>query len=249
MSSVWSGIRRHLSYANVTATLALVFAMSGGALAAKHYLINSTGQINPKVLKKLRGTTGPPGLTGIEGPTGPSGPTGLSGRAGLSGPAGLNGLNGPAGLSGPTGLGGPTGPTGPSSSVGASKAFNTNSGSETLDFPSVTDQNLTVASLSLPAGSFSVVGKLIADNDDWEKRPIARCELLLGKSAIDPGFSGVSLGKGGPEPEGDRHYMVLAGTGSLSSPGTAEIVCRVAGTSGKYMDRSITAIQVGSLGP
>jgi hypothetical protein len=224
---MWSGIRRHLSYANVTATLALVFAMSGGALAAKHYLINSTGQINPKVLKKLRGTTGLPGLTGIEGPTGPSGPTGLSGPAGLSGP---------------------TGPSGPSSATGASKAFNTNSGSETLDFPSVPDQNLTVASLSLPAGNFSLVGKLIADNDDWEKRPIARCELLLGKSAIDPGFSGVSLGKGGPEPEGDRHYMVLAGTGSLSSPGTAEIVCRVAGTSGKYMDRSITAIQVGSLG-
>jgi hypothetical protein len=27
-------IRRHLSYANVAATLALVFAMSGGAIAA-----------------------------------------------------------------------------------------------------------------------------------------------------------------------------------------------------------------------
>ena len=33
-------IRRHLSYANVTATMALVFAMSGSALAAKRYLIN-----------------------------------------------------------------------------------------------------------------------------------------------------------------------------------------------------------------
>jgi hypothetical protein len=28
--------RRHLNYANVVATLALVFAMSGGALAASH---------------------------------------------------------------------------------------------------------------------------------------------------------------------------------------------------------------------
>ena len=34
-------MRRHLNYANVTATLALVFAMSGGALAAKHYLVSS----------------------------------------------------------------------------------------------------------------------------------------------------------------------------------------------------------------
>jgi len=31
-----NSIRRHLSYANVVATMALVFAMSGGALAATH---------------------------------------------------------------------------------------------------------------------------------------------------------------------------------------------------------------------
>src|SRR6202043_2254580 len=46
-------MRRRFSYANVAATLALVFSMSGGALAAKHYLINSTKQINPKVLKAI----------------------------------------------------------------------------------------------------------------------------------------------------------------------------------------------------
>jgi hypothetical protein len=50
-------LRRHLSYANVTATLALVFAMSGGALAAKHYLLTSTKQISPKVLKQLTNQT------------------------------------------------------------------------------------------------------------------------------------------------------------------------------------------------
>jgi hypothetical protein len=49
-------MRRHLTYANVTATLALVLAMSGGALAAKHYVINSTTEINPKVLKSLDAT-------------------------------------------------------------------------------------------------------------------------------------------------------------------------------------------------
>ena len=57
-------MRRRLSYANVTATLALVFAMSGGAMAANHYLITSTKQINPKVLKKLTGKTGKTGATG-----------------------------------------------------------------------------------------------------------------------------------------------------------------------------------------
>ena len=49
-------LRRNLSYANVTATLALVFAMSGGALAAKHYLVNSTSQVNPRVLRSLETT-------------------------------------------------------------------------------------------------------------------------------------------------------------------------------------------------
>jgi len=53
-----SRIRRHLSYANVVATMALVFAMSGTAMAGKHYLINSTSQIKPSVLKTLKASTG-----------------------------------------------------------------------------------------------------------------------------------------------------------------------------------------------
>jgi hypothetical protein len=79
-------MRRHLTYANVAATLALVFAMTGGAIAAKHYLINSTSQINPKVLKRLRGPVGPPGKPGA---------TGREGDAGRQGPAGTTGLQGP----------------------------------------------------------------------------------------------------------------------------------------------------------
>lgn len=66
-------MRKRISYANVTATLALVLSMSGGALAAKHYLINSTRQISPKVRKQLRGNTG---KTGPKGPAGAKGETG-----------------------------------------------------------------------------------------------------------------------------------------------------------------------------
>lgn len=80
MNPLW----RHLSYANVVATLALVFAMSGGALAAKHYLINSTRQINPKVLKKLRGNAGKSGAPGQAGATGQPGATGHEGARGPS---------------------------------------------------------------------------------------------------------------------------------------------------------------------
>jgi len=61
---MFSLIRRHLSYANVVATMALVFAMSGGALAASHYLITKTTQIKPSVLKTLKGKTGPAGPKG-----------------------------------------------------------------------------------------------------------------------------------------------------------------------------------------
>jgi len=81
-----NSIRKHLSYANVVATLALVFAMGGSAIAANHYLINSTSQINPRVLKKLKapGRTGAKGLPGVAGPQGATGAQGSKGADGLS---------------------------------------------------------------------------------------------------------------------------------------------------------------------
>src|SRR5439155_12221593 len=92
--------RRHLNYANVTATLALVLAMSGGAFAAKHYLINSTKQVSPKVLKALKGKTGKAGATGKEGPAGKEGSLGTTGK---EGPRGQEGAQGPKGEQGPPG--------------------------------------------------------------------------------------------------------------------------------------------------
>ena len=79
---------RRISYANVTATLALFFALSGGAIAAKHYLINSTRQINPKVLKTLKGKTGKTGATGAAGAPGLEGKVGKEGEKGKTGEPG-----------------------------------------------------------------------------------------------------------------------------------------------------------------
>jgi Collagen triple helix repeat (20 copies) len=101
--------RRHLSYANIAATLAVVFAMSGGALAASHYLINSTKQINPKVLKALKGSAGG---------TGSNGATGVQGTAGATGGQGIQGVQGTQGAAGPTGNTGPEGPQGPKGARG-----------------------------------------------------------------------------------------------------------------------------------
>ncbi|HEY3829620.1 MAG TPA: hypothetical protein VGL57_10540 [Solirubrobacteraceae bacterium] len=108
--------RMHLSPSAAIATLALVFAMSGGAYAAGRYLVTSTKQISPKVLKQLHGATGPAGAagpagaqggTGPQGPAGPVGPQGNDGPQGKEGTAGKNGEKGKEGKEGsPWTLGG-----------------------------------------------------------------------------------------------------------------------------------------------
>ena len=95
--------RRRLTYANITATLALVFAMSGGALAATHYLITSTSQISPKVLKELKAKARPTGLADEAGPQGEAGQTGETGPAGEAGSAGNEGSPWSAGGTLPSG--------------------------------------------------------------------------------------------------------------------------------------------------
>lgn len=82
---MFSSIGRRMTYANVVATVAVFFALSGGAYAASKYLITSTKQISPKVLKSL---TGKRGKAGAAGPAGPVGPQGPNGAAGPQGPAG-----------------------------------------------------------------------------------------------------------------------------------------------------------------
>jgi hypothetical protein len=115
-----SAIRRrlHFSPAMVIAGLALVFAMSGGAYAAKKYLITSTKQISPKVLKQLQGKAGlagAPGVAGaqgVQGPAGPAGPAGAGGAKGETGPAGARGEKGVTGAAGAKGATGASGATG-----------------------------------------------------------------------------------------------------------------------------------------
>src|SRR5580698_1464518 len=90
-------IRQHLGYANVTATLALIFAMSGGAIAATggfssggqlHACVNGEGAIRLlKAGKKCKkgqsvvswNETGPAGPAGGQGATGATGPQGAPG--------------------------------------------------------------------------------------------------------------------------------------------------------------------------
>jgi hypothetical protein len=116
-----SSIRRHLSYANVVATMALAFTMGGSALAADHfvgsaakakpkeftpepksrefsYVITSRSQISPRVLAELR-VAGKAGRAGPAGSPGSQGPAGLAGTPGSEGKPGERGTPGEPGLS------------------------------------------------------------------------------------------------------------------------------------------------------
>jgi len=95
--------RIHLTPSTVIATLALVFAMTGGAYAASKYLITSTKQISPKVLKSLKGKAGKPGANGAQGLAGAAGPQGPGGAAGAKGETGAAGGEGKAGTNGEPG--------------------------------------------------------------------------------------------------------------------------------------------------
>ena len=93
-------IRSRLTPSTVIATLALLFAITGGAYATKRYLITSRAQISPKVLQGLQGKTGATGPAGLAGPTGHPGATGDTGPRGEKGEAGSPGANGKDGTSG-----------------------------------------------------------------------------------------------------------------------------------------------------
>lgn len=99
-------LRRHLSYANVASTLALVFAMGGGAYAAlspvHNGVIHSCYRTSNGALRVVRagarcgrheralafnqrGPAGRRGATGLPGPAGKTGATGKTGKTGASG--------------------------------------------------------------------------------------------------------------------------------------------------------------------
>src|ERR1700754_4327270 len=99
-------LRRHLSYANVVASLALFLVLGGGAYAATQLPRNSVGtgqlkagavtagKIAKKARKQLQGQRGP------AGPQGPQGKTGAKGAAGAKGATGATGARGAAGADG-----------------------------------------------------------------------------------------------------------------------------------------------------
>jgi hypothetical protein len=99
-------MRRHLTYANVTATLALFVALGGSSYAALKLPRNSVtstqvknGSLLARDFKKGQlksGARGPQGLQGPRGLGGPAGPFGPVGPAGADGAPGAAGVDGSA---------------------------------------------------------------------------------------------------------------------------------------------------------
>jgi hypothetical protein len=112
-----------VSPALVLSIVALVLALTGSAIAAKRYLITSTKQISPAVLKQLTAMSRG-GTTGAPGAKGPTGDKGATGGQGMPGERGQTGERGPAGGQGPEGPPGPQGPPGTSGGGGSTATAN-----------------------------------------------------------------------------------------------------------------------------
>lgn len=85
---------KRVSPATGIALVALFFSLGGAGLAAERYVVTSTSQIKPSVLKELHGARGPAGPAGQAGAMGPIGPAGSAGVAGQQGVPGVQGTAG-----------------------------------------------------------------------------------------------------------------------------------------------------------
>src|ERR1700755_226048 len=139
-------LRRHLTYANVAASLALFLALGGAAYAATQLPKNSVGtnQIRKeavtaaKIAEKARQQ-----LQGARGPQGPQGPQGKTGKTGAKGATGARGAQGNTGAPGADG-------TGPAFEAVATPAV-----------PTTIATNTQVAALSLAPGQYATSANVV----------------------------------------------------------------------------------------
>jgi hypothetical protein len=195
-----------LSYANVAATLALFFSLTGSAVAGAvlitgadvkdHSLTGAdikNGSLGLRTLSadaraQLRGRLGPRGAPGLQGAKGDAGP---------AGPAGANGQQGPAG----------TGITTTSST-----------GTDVADYQDLTP----LATVTLgQAGDYVVFASLTVHNTGAANEYL-NCGFR---------FNGVVSGAAGVETTaGSTTSGVSAGVVSVDSPGDVEFLCAGSGS-------------------
>jgi Collagen triple helix repeat (20 copies) len=213
-------LRRHLTYANVAASLALFLALGGAAYAATQLPKNSVGtnQIRKeavtagKIAKKTRQQ-----LQGSPGPAGPAGPQGKAGKQGAKGATGAIGARGAQGNTGAPGIDG----TGPAFEATAKPAIPTAIGTGTQ-----------VVGLSLAPGQYSTSANVVVQSTAGAT---VNCTLLNGGEA-----SATVPTTGGSE------TLSMSGTRGLAGAGSAIVLCTSTVGAAELVSANVTAIQVKS---
>jgi hypothetical protein len=209
-----------------------------------------------------QGPAGPQGATGLTGAIGPQGATGLTGP---QGPQGLQGLVGAAGPQGPIGPQGPQGPPGlggaavyftrPVSCGAAIASFSTvdcfapysNSISLGGTLGSGSLHPVTIASLQVPAGSYTVTATVMVGDESGDSFLTVGCSLSS--------TSGSASGNGGvwtpnnQYPNGSLATIHFESTEVASSTDTISLVCSnlFASPLAQVVEATLTATALGSL--
>lgn len=168
-------------------------------------------------------------------------------------PKGAQGDRGPAGVAGPAGLTGPKGATGDKGAKGepGAKGDPGASGGAGFFAPAVTpvpfattsDANVTVQTLALAAGKYIITARTMAHNTAPATDSSLNCTLNAGGTPIDSTGSGQDIAAGG----GVDTSVTLNNAVDLATSGDATLVCHSSGTSGSYLERHITAVEVTAL--
>jgi hypothetical protein len=213
-------LHRHLSFANVTAALALFFALSGTAVAGAHLLISGANVKNHS-------------LTGLDVKNGSLGLKALSRNA----RAKLQGAAGAAGAAGPQG---PQGPTGAQGSAGAPGANGTGITTATTSGTDVTNyQDLTpLASYSVPVGGDYVIFTTLTVHNTGANGEYLNCGYRVdgtinGAAGVDTTAGGTATG---------------TSTGAFHAPGAATVEFLCMGNGNTTYDISDITMRIHYLG-
>jgi hypothetical protein len=237
-------MRRHVTFSNVVAVLALFIALGGSSYAA----VKITGRdvvdgsltgkdikdktltgadVKDRTLRLVHLDAGDltrlksqvKGDTGAPGPAGPAGPAGAAGEAGAPGAPG------------------PAGPRGPSD------AGHTVTDTSSQPIGSIAS---VVKTVTLPAGRYMAFGRAVAVNQSVTPGDYGRvsCALNNGSTELDQATGGVLDGGGFANA---TTITVMAGV-DLSAQTTLELSCSALGSAGVMIEYPrLAAVQVAQL--